>query len=83
MGFLLEGKGYIRQLRVPAMTSVMSLIGCCIICLRMYLQLVTVGGWLMSNWNKEKSKLYGLYGRNLAFLRLTVFMRFHLLTIIK
>lgn len=65
------------------MTSIMSFIDCPIVSLRIYLLLVTVGGWLTANWNKDKSKLCGLSGRNLAILRVTIFMRFHLLTVIK
>lgn len=55
------------------MTFIMSLIDCFTFT-RMYLLLVTVGGWLTANWNKDQSKLCGLHGRDLAILRMTFFL---------
>lgn len=53
------------------MTFIMSFIDCFTTSSRMCLLLVTVGGWLTANWNKDKSKLRGLHGRDLAILRMT------------
>lgn len=72
MRFLLESKGYIKVDSLG--TSHYFYHVTYWLLSNIFKNVSAAGGSLTANWNKDKRKLCGLYGKDLAVLRITFFM---------